>query len=236
MIVKTSNGYSDTETVTVRTTLASLDVDEGSVAGGTTITLTGSGWSTNAQQTLVFIGPDNIKCAVESSSETEVVCVTGALVDDSQIGQALDVVVATRIVEESVCTGTCTFTYKSSLTPTVSAIEESSDAPGDEYEVTGTGFAAGTTVTVDGVEATVSDITSTSLTFALADDQEHTTDAAVVINVPDNGNALFDDGVSNTIDVGPFISASSPSTGGNQGTLLTVTGKRLTENTVVYVD
>ena len=75
----TSQGLSNAVSIDVRTTLASISPTSGSLAGGTVLTLTGIYFSSIAQETLVFIGSENILCDVISSSSTEIECITRAM-------------------------------------------------------------------------------------------------------------------------------------------------------------
>jgi hypothetical protein len=70
------------------------------------------------------------------------------MMDEYTAGTALDVVVTGRILEESVCEGTCTFTYIEAGASVINIPASTAYRAGDLVTVTGTGL-TGATVTIN---------------------------------------------------------------------------------------
>lgn len=143
-------------------TVASVSPASGAMAGGTVITLTGTGFDTAAGGTTVMIG-GTAATAVTVASENLLTCAAPA----GNAGPA-DVVVTTSGGSATLTQG---FTYLRPV-PTISSISPTSGGVegGTVVAVTGTDFdtaAGGTTVTIGGAAATAVNVTSsTSLTCA----------------------------------------------------------------------
>lgn len=56
------------------------------------------------------------------------------------VDEPVKVYVQGRLIEESVCNGTCEYTYTDSETPTVDALDNSVVAVGSTVDVSGSGF------------------------------------------------------------------------------------------------
>lgn len=80
------------------------------------------------QNTHVYVGHTlNWFCTIENITKTEVKCRTPAISKEYQVGTAVDVVSATRLVILSKCTGNCKFTYiDTASSPALTAISTSS--------------------------------------------------------------------------------------------------------------
>mmetsp|Transcript_28304 Transcript_28304/g.25090 ORF Transcript_28304/g.25090 Transcript_28304/m.25090 type:complete len:305 (-) Transcript_28304:1377-2291(-) len=173
IMVTNANGNSNKFTFVSKVEITSVSPTSGSILGGTELTITGGTFSTDTQQNLVYLiasTDDDILCDVTAATTTEVTCVTRA--QTAEMTGTLDVVVATRIVEESVCGGTCNFEYTTADTPEVTALSASSFKAGDVITVTGTGFD-----TINDIEVLVGDNemtptldSATEFTFAVPDD------------------------------------------------------------------
>lgn len=125
-------------------TLVSISPTSGTTAGGTEVTLSGSGFATGATVTIGGVAATNIRVL----GTTNIVAVTGA-----RAAGVADVVVAQ---DSRVATLAAAYTYTAPPVPTVTAITPSagSTAGGTQVTITGTNFAAGATVTIGGVTAT----------------------------------------------------------------------------------
>lgn len=89
----------------------SLSVTSGHIGGGYDLTINGVNFATAAGSTQVFIGDaKNSICKITAISTTAITCTVPRNVEYTP-GTPVDVVVAGRIIEESVCEGTCQFTY-----------------------------------------------------------------------------------------------------------------------------
>jgi hypothetical protein len=76
----------------------------------------------------------------------------------------LEVVVTGRIIEESVCEGTCTFAYNSADNTVVDQLVTTTYLPGETVTITGTGLLTGSVV-VGGITVTPAQQTDTQVDF-----------------------------------------------------------------------
>jgi hypothetical protein len=137
--------------------LSSITPQQGSIHGGTTVTLQGHGFKAN---TTVTFGAD--ACLVVLETATSVVCLTS---------QGSGPVIVT-VVSNSVTFPTTTFTFTTAATPTVTSTNPAVGQSGDSISIIGTGFsttASDNEVSIDGAVATVTSASSTSLTVTLGD-------------------------------------------------------------------
>lgn len=92
--------------------VTSLNITSGQKGGGYLLTINGYNFATATGTNNVFIGDaKNSICKIVSSTSTAISCKVPRMLTDYAVGQALDVVVTGRIIEESICEGTCTFTF-----------------------------------------------------------------------------------------------------------------------------
>lgn len=85
-------------------TVTSLSITSGQKGGGYNLTVTGTNFATSTGTNNVFIGDaKNSICKVLSSTATTIICQVPRMMSDYTTGQALNVVVTGRIIEESVC-------------------------------------------------------------------------------------------------------------------------------------
>ena len=125
--VITPNGFSDENlSLTYALTLTIVSPDEGSTGGGTAITLTGSGFdpdfdNSNENKTNIEIKVcDNlciIKDDVGSVTENSIICITPAANDTSADSTCSVVLTQTSGADEASVTASTTFNYKYSLSP-----------------------------------------------------------------------------------------------------------------------
>lgn len=124
---------------------------QGSVYGGTTITITGENFSNDPLDNPVKIG-DNY-CYVETSTATQITCKTDLLHNEVPGDETFLVFLKTS--EEAVCGGAggCYFTY---VTPTTSVLDVTTafDSVSQSHvaTVTGTGFDSTIRLVLDGKE------------------------------------------------------------------------------------
>ena len=115
--------------------LASISPSAGSTEGGTTVTLSGNGF-TDADGTTVLV--DGATCAIDSITASQVTCTTPA--------HAAGVVSVTVTVEGGNGTvtfdGSVTFDYTSAATPTVTAVVPTSGTGGTTVTISGTLFSS----------------------------------------------------------------------------------------------
>ena len=101
-------------------------------------------------------------CTILAASETEITCTMPPMDDTYNEGEAQEVVVTGRLLEESICEGSCSFTFDSSQTTEVILPSETEYTRGDTVTITGSGL-TGATVEIDGSDcgATATDDTIT---------------------------------------------------------------------------
>jgi hypothetical protein len=143
-------------------TVGSIDPARGPLGGGTTVTLTGSGFSDNADMNTVIVGA-LVASDVTVNSDTELTFVTPA-------GFAAGAAAVTVFNEAGAIMSDVSFTYNDLPVITGIDIDTGSAAGGLEVTVTGSGFSAfdaGTnTVEIGGTEGTNVDVDSdTELSF-----------------------------------------------------------------------
>jgi hypothetical protein len=192
-------------------TVTSVSPAGGNAAGGTTITITGTGFLTGA-----IVDLDSIPCTSPTFvNSTTLTCVTAAhasglvQVDvtntDSQVGSLASA-----------------YTYLDAPTVTSVAPNAGALAGGSAVTITGTGFFAGATVDFDGISCTgVTVVSDTSITCTTGGH------AAGAVNVTVT-NIDTQNGIGTSVysyQVAPTVSSVSPSYGPiGGGTNITITG------------
>lgn len=139
-----ASGASDLLAIAVQTdqspapAITGLNTSTGSSAGGTSLTLTGTGFQAGMSVTVGGVG-----CTVAGSiTPTTVTCTTGA-----HAAASVDVVVVNP--DLAVFTSSAAFTYTNPV-PTITSITPATSAlsGGGQVTITGTGYAAGTSVSI----------------------------------------------------------------------------------------
>ena len=157
-------------TVKVGPTITSISPVEGSIAGGTLLTITGTLFEKG--NTLFKLGTKDCVIESENADATEYKCRTTSAASTSD--STTDVVALVALQEESLCAlaggAQCNFNHKDSLTPKVTnAVLSGTDAP--KLTITGSGFSTTTAnnkVFLGGLEQTVeAGSTATSLSVAI---------------------------------------------------------------------
>jgi hypothetical protein len=96
-------GYRGPTAVSVNASVSAISPAAGSTAGGTLVTLQGTGFSAAPSDVQVQFGGSS--CQVVSSSQTSVLCITGALPGNASAGTSLPLILTPALVspEEPVC-------------------------------------------------------------------------------------------------------------------------------------
>lgn len=171
--------------------ITSIVPDSGTVAGGTTVTISGNNFQTGA--TVTF---DGLAATVSSTSLTEIIVITPA--HPSGPG-AVNVVVTNPDTQSDTAIGGYTYLGPG---PTISDVDPAlgSIAGGTAVTITGTNFEAGATVTFDGNPATnVTLVSSTSIT---ADTPAGSGIVDVVVTNPDTQSATLVNGYTYVVGGG----------------------------------
>ena len=192
-------------------TVTSILPTGGNTAGGTAVTITGTGFYTGST---VSIG--GINCTgVTVVSATSITCTTGA-----RAAATVDVVVTNADTQAG--TGVGLYTYRPA--PTYSSVAPTSGfaVGGTAITITGANFVAGATVTVGGNAcASVTVVSATSITCTTA---AHAAGATNIVVTNTDGQTVTGTNAF-TFVAAPTISTISPSTGTIiGGTPLTITG------------
>ena len=240
LTAQTSLGYTQAVNFEVSTIITSISPSNGSMAGGTIITIQGGTFSPDITQTQVYIGDDNIVCDVISSTSTQVKCQTRAK-SNNYAETPQGVYVDTRIVEEAVCPSgvSCTFSYLKSLTPNISSLNSTQVVPGTSLKMSGaqlnsTPIGISPIVTLNGLNCTVLSSNNTQISILIPVNFAPTTSATLVVFVSGKGYAQFTT-MNGTISVIPTISSISPATASSSGALLTLTGAGFQQGAIVTV-
>jgi len=232
--VTTGAGTSDPVTFTYEEptagvpTLDALDPDNGPAAGGTTVTVTGTGFTDDA--TVSVDGSDPITPDSVSEDGTELTFTTPA-----HTAGAVDVTVTTAAGTSE----PLTFTYNAAPAgaPTLDALDPDNGptAGGTSVTITGDGFTDDSTVSVDNGAAITPDEVSedgTSLTF--------TTPAHAAGAVPvtvTNGDGTSEPLTFTYNAAAPTITDIDPANGpAGGGTTVTLSGTGFTDDATVSVD
>ena len=178
----------DDVTHEVELLLNSLSPSTGSFGGGTSITLSGAGFSTAESRAVTVCG---VRAKVESSTTTSLTVLTPAN-SGTDATLACDVAVVQASGNVSLASS---FTYDASLTPTITSTSPQRGGTGGGTLVTisGTGFAStGNAVSIDG---SICDIASESNTEITCYTNYHAgaIESSVIVEVPGQGFARPDD-------------------------------------------
>ncbi|MEW8488047.1 MAG: IPT/TIG domain-containing protein [Candidatus Thiodiazotropha sp.] len=204
----------------------------GSLAGGARLTITGFGFGDSLS---VLVG--GYSCSVVESSYTEILCETPASVSSAQVDVEVSVMV-NGVPQMAACeTGNqeCKYTYSSSMTPTMSAVNPSSMSGATTFTITGTNFGTDTSaleINIGSVSATVMSSDGTSLVATIQNVPAGSD--TVVVKHAEYGKADGSVLVTGT----PVISSILPNTGSIHGeTEITIRGNGFVDgDTTVTID
>jgi len=148
--------------------IASITPTEGSIGGGTLITIVGKNFVPDTTETMVTIGDQlNQLCRIESITATEIKCRTPEKHEVYLPGVKQEVTVTSKLVINTKCAkdDPCWFTFKDDATsPVLESL--SSEAMSGSYPLTLTGsnFNLGTSVTVSLLNLVTSELTEVTPT------------------------------------------------------------------------
>ena len=209
-------------------TIGSVTPASGTTAGGTSITITGTG----------FVSPETVTvggvaCAVTASTSTSITCTTGA-----HAAGLVNVVVTNP--DSGAATATNAYTYVTpSSTPTIGSVTPTSGTTfgGTSVTITGNGFISTPSVAIGGVTCAVTASSLTSITCITGPRAARLVN--VVVTNPDSGAATATNAYTyvtpapiSTPTIGSVIPISGTTAG---GTSITITGTGFVSGQTVAV-
>jgi len=213
-----SNGFTYTAPGNPKPTVSSISPSSGPASGGTSISITGSGFLTGATVSLGGTAAANVSV------------LSGALITAKTATHnagSVDVIVTNSDTQSGTLSAGFSYTAASNPAPTVTTVtpNSGSSAGGTTVTIGGTGFLPGTTVTLGGTAATgVTVVSSTSL---LVTTPAHSAGPVnvVVTNGEEQSGALSNGYTYFLTNPAPTVTSITPSAGtSNGGTSINVTG------------
>merc|ERR1719483_1010979 len=181
-------GLSNEETFTSTLEIVSVSPSSGSFGGGSLLTISGTGFDSVDGVSVTIC--DNI-CETVTITTSQIECLTPA--NDATGATEVCGVVVTQ--ESGSADSISAFTYDQALTPSVISIDPVRGGTGGGTLITiiGTGFeVSGNNVMIDGSICDISTESSTVIT-CYTNSHNGAIEAAVIVEVPDQGYAAYDD-------------------------------------------
>ncbi|XP_076438726.1 fibrocystin-L-like isoform X2 [Babylonia areolata] len=214
--------------------ISDMDPVLGSLAGGTLLTFTGSGFAPSTADVTVTI--DGYSCVVQSATTTEVTCLTPSSSSAKTAAVEVTTYHNSRPFVADCRASQCSFQYAQSATPTLSAVTPSTiSSPSTTLTLTGSGFGSSTadvTVTLGGAACSVSGVSDTQIVCSTV----HVPAGDHVPQVTVTGQGLASADSSQAVTSEALLSSLSPSQGSTHGgTVLTLNGHGFTSPSTVTV-
>jgi hypothetical protein len=204
-------------------TVTAVEPSSGGTAGGTTLTITGSGFGTSDSDLNVMVG--GVECEVESVMSTEIVCKTGP-----HASGTVDIDVSANSVSATL---NQMYTYDSTLEARITGFSPTTGPVygGSVLTISGTGFPdvlSEIEVMVGANDCQVQNATATEITCILP--RNPPGQAKVVVDTQKNGRASYSGPETNYTYV-LSVSDVSPKRGSlNGGTEVTISGEGFHSN------
>ena len=185
--------------------ISSISPAQGSIYGGTKITVSGFGFSTVAKMMYAFVENEDYICEIdELINDSTFTCIT------SEVGSTADsskeFTLYGRLTDRATCTGSCSFTRSTSYSPLVTSISPASLSAGDSFTLTGSNFGSSldsAKFTVNGVQATLTSLASGSIQGTWPAVKGSTCE--LVLNIEGRGNAKIQASASNVAKVSEVL-------------------------------
>ena len=211
--------------VTFLPSVDSVTPSEGSVAGGTRLTIKGKGFGNDVDRAVVSL--DGYECGIEQLSYDEITCITSkarelsvqvavtvAVVDYDMSGEAL------IVTGEAICVGDCSFNFIEAATPELYSVEPNVTSTETQLEISGSLFQDVVSVTIGSTPCSVTNVNTNMITCSTGGLRVGANE--VMVHISDLGNARSD-GV--TVTLTPTINSVTPGEGSiNGGTELSISG------------
>ena len=204
--------------------MTAVEPSSGGTAGGTTLTITGSGFGTSSSDLNVLVG--EVECEVESVMASEISCKTGPHVNGT-----VDIVVSANGASATLSQ---MYTYDPALEATITGFSPTTGPVygGSVLTISGTGFPnvlSEIEVMVGGNDCQVQNATGTEIQCILP--RNPVGQAKVVVDTQKNGRASYSGSEMNYTYV-LSVSDVSPKRGSlNGGTEVTISGEGFHSNT-----
>jgi hypothetical protein len=209
--------------ISVEITVTAVEPSSGGTAGGTTLTITGSGFGTSGSDLDVLVG--GVDCEVESVMSTELTCRTGP-----HASGTVDVIVSGNGASATLSQK---YTYDSGLEARITGFSPTTGPVygGSVLTISGTGFPdilSEIEVMVGGSNCRVENATATEIKCILP--RSPPGEAKVVVDTQKNGRASYSGSEMNYTYV-LSVTKVSPKRGSlNGGTEVTITGNGFHSN------
>jgi hypothetical protein len=217
-----------TYAVAVAPSVSAVSPSSGSTAGGTSVTIAGTGFTGATAVSFGGVAATNV--VVNSSTSVTVT-------SPAHAAGVTNVRVTGPAGQSAVVTPADQFTYATSVAPTVTSVAPSSGLPagGTTVTITGTGFTAAATVTFGGTAATgVTFVSSTHLTAVSPAHAAGVTNVRVTTAAGQSAVVTPADQFTYAAAAVPTVSAISPAEGlPGGGTSVTITGTGFTAAAMV---
>jgi hypothetical protein len=209
-------------------TVTSISPNSGTINGGTAVSITGTGFLAGAT---VSVG-GTTATGVTVVNSTSITATTPA-----HAAGAVNVIVTNSDTQSGTLTQGFTYTTVSNPAPMLTGISPSSGtaAGGTAVTITGTGFQAGTTVSLGGTPATgVTVVSSTLITATTAAHGAAVVDVVVTNSDTQAGTLTQGFTYTTTSNPAPTVTSISPNSGTiNGGTAVSITGTGFQTGTTV---
>lgn len=216
-----------TYTAAAAPAITSVAPAAGSVAGGTVITITGSGFVNGATVT------------VGGTAATSVTVVNATTITATTPTTSTSGVTTVAVTNPDTQSGSLAggYTYNPLAAPTVTAVSPNTGpaAGGTSITITGTGFVTGATVSIGGVAATSVVVASATSITAITPQRPAGAVPVVVTNTDGQSGSLLA-AFTASANTAPTVSSVSPNTGTTSGgTSISITGTGFLPNAVVVI-
>lgn len=214
----------ETNTITIEMAVNAVEPSSGGTAGGTPITITGSGFGESTTNLDVQVG--EVECRVESVKANEIKCKTG-----SHSAGTVDIVVSANGASDTLSQS---YTYDSTLEAKITGFIPTSGPVygGSVLTISGTGFPTAKEeieIMVGGKKCEVQNATAAQITCTLP--RNPPGQAKVVVDTQRNSRASYNGSSPMNFTYVLTVSNVSPQRGSlNGGTEVTITGEGFHSN------
>jgi hypothetical protein len=223
-------GFTYTTTGSSALTIAGISPNSGPTAGGTNVTITGTGFTSGVSVTIAGLGCTNTTVF----NGTKIVCTTPAIAIG--VGGATDVIVTGTNGQSATLPGG--FNYITPPAPTITSVSPAVGpiAGGTSVVISGSGFQVGATVTIGGSDCSGVSVFNAGRTASCVTSAGTAGAANVVVTNPDSSVITLSRGFTYSATTTPTVTAISPTSGPvSGGTNVTITGTGFVSGATVTI-